>query len=220
MGPHLFFRMVSRLVTIIRDFFAAHPFAAALVMGVFLRCLVIFVLFQVGYRYQQYPHEYDFEKWCLWDCRHYATLAITYIPELSTFFPGWPLLVTGFQYVLPFLTEKAATIILSNIIAILATGMITWLAAMVLTDLDNKENSDARKGWPLSAFAVSLVMNINPLGQFWSQGYSEPLFAAVLAALFILFYKKMWMYAAITASFLAIIRPQGVWIAALFGMFM
>jgi hypothetical protein len=163
------------------------------------------------------PWDQAYGLLCSWDCSIYAPLSKAYGPENSAFFPGFPLLIRGMNFLFPGLHAAFCAILVSNLFAILAGVLVLYLGDLLWSDSPHagpKKFFFSYKSW-----LALLILSVFPSAHFWIRGFSEPVFAVFLLLIVLFIFRSQWLWASVFAGLCAIVRPQGVWIATIFGLF-
>lgn len=144
---------------------------------------------------------------CQWDCKLYSPLSEAYTP--GAFFPGFPLILHAVRAVTGLSGESAA---------IATSELFTFLAGVLILFAGDALWKEGRKvsGFLLESWLLLIAVSIFPSGHFWMRGYSEPILMCGIAGLVILVSQQKWLKAGAIAGLCAVIRPQGVWVAALY----
>jgi hypothetical protein len=159
------------------------------------------------------PWDSNFGLLCSWDCSLYAGLSTTYRPEDSAFFPVFPLMIRGLNQLFPHFTPELCTLILSNVFTVLAGMLVLYLGDLIWNERGYKKFFFSYKSW-LSLF----ILSVFPTAHFWVRGFSEPVFVVLLLLIFHFILRSKWLLASGVAGLCAVLRPQGVWIAGIFGI--
>jgi hypothetical protein len=171
------------------------------------------------------PWDTDQHTWCIWDCNIYTQLGANYTPEKSAFFPLYPLLIKAASAILPPLGDNGINLLLCNALTLISGVLLLFLADGIWADenyMGSKNTGGGRKffGFFYKSWLALLFLSIFPDGHFWMRGYSEPLFFALLMSVLLSVQKKKWMLVGLFTGLISISRPQGVWIAAVVGIFL
>lgn len=111
------------------------------------------------------------------------------------FFPGYPLIVRGFDEV----TRAPAWA------GLLAVSLVTGAVATTLVALVAKQSTDGTTGW-----ATGLWWQLLPLSFLLCIGYSEGAFVAAAAGSLLAMLRRRWWLAGLGAAVAGFIRPTGL----------
>lgn len=162
------------------------------------------------------PWDNAFRTWCRWDCNHYSRMSVNYTTDHVMYFPGFPWTIRGFRSLLPWIDERAATLLVSNIFSFTALFLVvTYLIKATLT-------THLKKAFP-NDFKIWLVVSLMaffPASHFWSSGYAESEQMTAFLLIYILLHEKKWLWAFAVAGIATLIRIQNCWMAAALGAFL
>lgn len=171
--------------------------------------------FDAGNLKEVKPWSNGFQLMCKWDCVLYAGLSQHYTSANSAFFPGFPVLIRLTSSLLPSLGSVAATLLVSNIFAVIGTILALFFADQLWDD-----PAESRfLGFRNRSWFLLIALSLFPSSQFWTRGFSEPVFFVGLVAL--IWFAKLghWRAGSVAAGLLAVLRPQGVWVCGLYVMY-
>jgi hypothetical protein len=145
-----------------------------------------------------------------WDCGWFIAQSNALRPEAAAFYPLYPLVLRAFRSAVPVLSPQMATVVLSNLFSVLCCCLLVLLGERLW--------SGGRRyfGFGLRSWALGFLVTVFPFSQFFSLGYSEPLFLSLFSAMLLLVFADRWELAAIPAGLCAVTRPPGVWVMGTF----
>jgi hypothetical protein len=102
--------------------------------------------------------------------------------------------------------------------AILVSQLFTLIAGVLILYAGDALWSQGKKvsGFLFESYLLLIGVSVFPSGHFWMRGYSEPVLMCAFALLVICIARGAWLAAGALAGTAAILRPQGVWLAAVF----
>jgi hypothetical protein len=121
------------------------------------------------------------------------------------------MVIKGFHLVFPGLSDPAAAVIASNVFFLFAMISVLFLGARIW----NEQKSDFL-GFPKTAWIFALLLEVYPHSHFWSQGYSESLFAFLFAMGLLFAIRGRLVFGALFFGLLCVTRPPGVWLGGLY----
>ena len=179
----------------------------------FLRFPILSFISSYARRNKIKMHENDFALFCKWDCGHYTQLAKEFSFG-SAFFPLFPNIAHALS--LLGIGTQTSLVISSFIFSLIAS----WLG---LVFIDTCFKGDGGKslflGYSYKAWIFVIFLMTYPRAHVLMMGYAEPLFLCLLFLSLILWHKNKIFGAAILMGLLAVTRAQGVWLAAVFGIY-
>jgi hypothetical protein len=199
-------------------FFLSRRLATALAGTILFRLPFWILQVYISWRQSSPFWAGDHHTICIWDCGIYSHLATHYTPEESAFFPLFPLLIRVLNRLLPFLGPNMGALLLSNGFTLLAGVLFLHFAEHLWKD----ENSPASRlaGFSTKSWLALLLLSVFPDGHFWMRGYSEPIFFTFLMAILLFLHHRQWLWAGLLCGLIAVLRPQGVWVAGISGVYM
>lgn len=161
----------------------------------------------------------NFPTFCKWDCGFYHYLAnqapLSKGSAFAAFFPLFPLILRGLHQVFPATSLAALSVAASNFFSLSAICVVIILGRAIWSPSDSSGNHVfPRFGKP--AILLGLAVAVYPHSQFFSYGYSEPLFLLFYACTLVFFFKKRLGWSAVSCGLASICRPQGLWLLGAF----
>lgn len=153
----------------------------------------------------------DFPKLCRWDCPYYQyfshggpdSVEVAFFP----FFAGIQGLFASLGSQLP-----------ASLISILTGNLASWVAVASLILLGRGLWAPTRNSNALQTpLILGLAVAFYPHSQYFSYGYPEPLFALLYGCAILFVAKDRLLEASLLLGLSAITRPQGIWLAGIFG---
>lgn len=149
---------------------------------------------------------------CKWDCGWFISQSNSLKPEAAAFYPLYPLVLRAFRFLLPVLSPETASVVLSNLLSVLSVCLVVLCGERLWP------STRRIFGFALRSWALGFVIAVFPFSQFFSFGYSEPLFVSLFSTMLILICAGRWELAAIPAGLCAVTRPPGVWVMGAFAL--
>ena len=180
----------------------------------FLRFPVLFFISSYARRHKLKIHENDFAMFCRWDCGHFTQLAKDYSFG-NAFFPLFPNISRFFSQSFE-LGVQTSLVISSFLFSLFAS----WLGLIFMdTCFRDKKEKNLFLGYSYRAWIFVVFLMTYPRAHILMMGYSEPLFLCLLFGGLILWHKNRIFGAAALVGLLAVTRAQGIWLAAIFGLY-
>jgi hypothetical protein len=154
---------------------------------------------------------------CKWDCGFYHYFAgqadLSTSHQFAAFFPLFPLILSGLHRVFPALALGSLSIVASNLFSVLAVALLVLLGRA----LWGRASAGAGVlGFGRPALLLGLAVAVYPHSQFFSYGYSEPLFCCLYATALWAMFRERWDVAAALCGLASVTRPQGLWLLGAF----
>lgn len=175
------------------------------------------MLFDSGDLQATKPWANGYKMLCTYDCVDFTRISANYTPEVSAHFPGFPLLIAGVGRLFPSFGAVPAALLLSFIFTVIAGAVALFYAERLWGPTERSKDGKSFLGFSNRSWLFLVLISVFPDGALWMRGYSEGLFATLFFAALLCSVSENWLLSCFWCGLLAVVRPQGVWVAAVLG---